>query len=156
VIEEMLTFAMKQVREILAMPVVNSVGFVDTKLAELKLKAAMMLDMRAKGGYIQRSMQIVQSTNINENKNTTISVSSHEGVEDQSSIDDRIKLLEQEIAERESMVQAKSPDRLLPTPIAPQQTFTVVPKYQHVQTEDPYAGVLDEYKVKKATPDDIA
>lgn len=89
---ELLTYALKQVREILAMPLKNSMGFVDSKMADTKLRAAMMLDMRLKGGYVQRSMQITQ--NINENRYTKVST------EEVTNLDDEIKRLEAELAQQ--------------------------------------------------------
>ena len=91
-VEELLTFSLKQVREILAMPLKNNLGFVDSKLADTKLRAAMMLDLRLKGGYVQRSVQLTH--NVNE---TTTKHISNTVVSGELPIDDRIKQLEQEL-----------------------------------------------------------
>lgn len=89
-VEEMLTFALKQVREILALPLKNNLGFVDSKLADTKLRAAMMLDQRMKGMPVQRSMQVTH--NIHESQRPDLPNST-----EQNSIDDRIKQLELEL-----------------------------------------------------------
>lgn len=96
--EELLALGLRQVREILKLPLKNSLGFVDTKLAEVKLKAVMMLDMRLKGAYVQRSLQV--SHNINEN--TTTNIEATMDGDKALHIDEKIKQLELEIANAES------------------------------------------------------
>jgi len=98
VVDELLTVALKQVRAILKLPLRNDLGYVDTKLADVQLKAAMMLDMRQKGGYIHRSMQINQNLNTNETKLTI----AHDGASSAEDVDSRIKMLEEEIARQEA------------------------------------------------------
>lgn len=99
--EELLAIGLKQIRQILMLPVVGQFG-VDTKLAEVKLKAVMMLDMRLKGAYVQRSMQY--NHNVNENHNTNTNVSVDGNTDANLSIDEKIKQLEIEIEKTQSRV----------------------------------------------------
>lgn len=109
-VEEMHIYALKQLRDILALPIKNSMGFVDAKLADSKVKIAMMLDMRLKGGYIQRSMQINQNINQNE---TRISYSENSTPEQQLDIDQRLRQLEEEIrANEKKLLEEREPPKV--------------------------------------------
>lgn len=51
----LLSLATRRVRDILSIPIRTKDGFQDPKIIELVLKAAAMVDLRNKGGYINRS-----------------------------------------------------------------------------------------------------
>ena len=67
--EEALSYGVDQLREILDMPLVNSQGRFDVKLAELKAKIVAMLDVRVKGAVVQK----VENTNKNMSLNVQTS-----------------------------------------------------------------------------------
>lgn len=100
VTEEILAIGLRQIREIMKLPLVNAMGFYDTKLAEVKLKAVMMLDMRLKGNYIHRSMQV--NHNVNENRNTHEYIEQVVSEDHSKAIDEKIRELEEQIAASES------------------------------------------------------
>jgi hypothetical protein len=134
IVDELLTIALKQVRSILKLPLKNELGYTDTKLADVQLKAAMMLDMRQKGGYIHRSMQINQNLNTNETKLTI----AHDTSNSSDDVDSRIKLLEEEIAKQEQkMLSDKSP---LEMPNIEQnhrlEQVTIEAKYKEIPNEE--------------------
>lgn len=122
-VEELLTLGLKQIREILNLPLVNPAnGFVDSKLADTKLRTVMMLDMRLKGGFVHRSMQITHNLNQNENK-TTIQVDSTGNMD----LNEKIKYIEEEIKRHEAIVQAaKNPSLPKPEDIIELKTKKVV------------------------------
>lgn len=117
-IEELHSLVMKQIRQIIMLPSVNSMGYVDVKLAEIKLKAMLALDMRLKGGYVQRSMQINQ--NINQNETRITHTSEKEAGKD---LDSRIKDLELEIAAQEKKALEQRP--------LPQEKNILLTKQEH-------------------------
>lgn len=101
-IDELHYSSLKQMREILKLKNINREGYVDNKLIETKVKIFLALDMRKKGGYIQRSMQLNQNINKNE---TTLTIESNGGggstPVEALNLDERIKQLEQEIKNHE-------------------------------------------------------
>ena len=130
IIDELLTVSMKQVRAILKLPLINSMGYVDTKLADVQLKAFMMLDMRQKGGYVHRSMQLNQNINTNETRLTI----ANDSVESSADVDERIRMLEQEILKQEMKMVENTTVLDLPTleqknriePVSIDATYTEV------------------------------
>lgn len=94
--EDLLALGLRRAREILNLPLVTPYG-VDAKLADVQLKIIMMLDMRLKGAYIQKSVQISHNVNTNQNINTEVPASDPSSMK---SLDDRLKELEAEIAQK--------------------------------------------------------
>ena len=101
--EELLGIGLKQIRAILQLPLKNHMGFIDTKLAEVQLKAVMMLDMRRKGAYLQRSVQA--NYNVNENR-ASLDSADATLIGD---LDSQIKKLSEDIAQIESKKPSISP-----------------------------------------------
>lgn len=99
--EALLTQGLKRINEMLHFPLKTKEGNFDHKLGELILKATLALDMRVKGGYLQRSMQMtkIESTNTNTNNNNVAVTVSTENVtpEGIAAIDEQLKLIEEEI-----------------------------------------------------------
>ena len=116
-VEHLLTSGLKRVHEMFTFPLKTREGNFDHKLGELILKATLALDMRVKGGYLQRSMQMtkIESTNTNMNSNSlSISVSKDavtpEGL---AAIDEQLKLIEEEIVQKTKTLNLESgSDRL--------------------------------------------
>lgn len=95
--EDLLALGLRRAREILQLPLVTPYG-VDSKLADVQLKIIMMLDMRLKGAYVQKSVQI--SHNVNTNQNINHSVEGAVSPDSMKSLDERLKELESEIAQK--------------------------------------------------------
>ena len=115
--EALLTQGLKRINEMLHFPLKTREGNFDHKLGELILKATLALDMRVKGGYLQRSMQMtkIESTNTNMNSNSlSISVSKDDVTpEGLAAIDEQLKLIEEEIVQKTKTLNLESgSDRL--------------------------------------------
>lgn len=92
-LEELLTYGLEEMRELMAIPLQDDAGRVNVKLAEVKFKIWQAVEMRLKGAVIQR----VRSENLNVNVNTD-----HQGgVTPSSNIEEDVSTLDLRIAELE-------------------------------------------------------
>jgi len=105
------TKALQQMYEIINLPNMNEHGFIDSKLLDIKNKIFMALDMRKHGGFVQRSMQITENRNVNTNT-SSIAASYSESVGDMPDIDidQKLKILEEEIASKQSALSKTTPE----------------------------------------------
>ena len=114
--EALLTQGLKRINEMLHFPLKTKEGNFDHKLGELILKATLALDMRVKGGYLQRSIQMtkLESTNTNTNNNNlSITVDKGEVTpEGIAAIDEQLKLIEEEIVTKTKVLAEGSADRM--------------------------------------------
>lgn len=110
--EALLTQGLKRINEMLHFPLKTREGNFDHKLGELILKATLALDMRVKGGYLQRSMQMtkIESTNTNNNNNNLAVTVSTDNItpEGIAAIDEQLKLIEEEIVNKTKELSVKS------------------------------------------------
>jgi hypothetical protein len=108
VMKGMLTLSTRKIRDILNIPVTKENGELqDPKMLELILKAAAMVDLRARGNYLNRSEtknltymeQTTKSTSVNVSYTEVFDKKKFEktAVEMQADLDDRIKELELEL-----------------------------------------------------------
>lgn len=95
--EELSARGLKRIRDILSLPIKRPNGEVDTRAAEVILKAVMFLDMRLKGGFTHRSEQI--SLNVNQN---THQITHNQGTPDPTK--NPIQNLDAEIAELQAQI----------------------------------------------------
>lgn len=100
------SLALRRIRDVLSIPLQKLDGsFQDPKLIELVLKASAMVDMRTRGGYLQRSetknLTLMEQRIKSENSYTHVfTAASSDKTADFAlmSIDEKIKQLEQEAA----------------------------------------------------------
>lgn len=126
VMKGLLNLSTRRIRDVLNLPLQKADGSIqDPKIIELVLKAAAMVDLRAKGGYIQRS----ETKNLTMMKQETTSyttvfnaASSNKGMDIPSltsDIDARIAALEKEMAAVPGIShQPTEPSSLSESPIA--------------------------------------
>jgi hypothetical protein len=95
--EDLLEIGLRRIGEILKLPISNErTGEVNTKVGDLILKATMMLDMRLKGGYTQKTQAI--NLNVNENK-LMVETKTSEVTNPVRSLDEKLAELEKQLSE---------------------------------------------------------
>jgi hypothetical protein len=105
------TKALQQMYEIINLPNKNEHGFIDSKLLEIKNKIFLSLDMRKHGGFVQRSMQITENRNVNTNNfNSSVSFSEPANEMPDIDIDQKLKILEEEIASKQLALSNTTPE----------------------------------------------
>jgi hypothetical protein len=108
-VEHLLTTGLKRINEMFTFPLKTKEGNFDAKLGELILKATLALDMRVKGGYLQRSVQLskIESTNTNTNNISVMVGTDSPTKEGLDLIDEELKKIEESITNRREAIEVK-------------------------------------------------
>jgi hypothetical protein len=141
VIGGMQSLALRRIRDVLSIPLQKMDGsYQDPKLIELVLKASAMVDMRNKGGYLQRSetknLTLMEQRIKSENSYTHVftAASSDKSADFAlKDIDEKIKILEKEAA----MLPESSGAQISQSALKPNEV--IVP----VREASPSTGVQD-------------
>lgn len=138
-IEDLHYVGLRQIREILKAPVKLPNGMLDPKIADVKLKAWAMLDLRLKGGYISRSLQINHNTNTNNTTITKIESGPING-------EDPAALLDRQILEIENKIKATQASKVIElNPGQPMEELQKNAVERHV-VPNPDAEIIAEFK----------
>jgi hypothetical protein len=130
----LLSLSTRKIRDVLNLPLKKADGSIqDPKIIELVLKAAAMVDLRAKGGYVQRSETKNLTLMKQENSYTNVfTAASNNGSTDLSTltgdIDAKIAALEKEMKALPGISNKQEEHEVAPTGGVFQAEYTVVSK----------------------------
>jgi hypothetical protein len=134
VMRGLLSLSTRKIRDVLNLPLKKADGSIqDPKIIELVLKAAAMVDLRAKGGYVQRSETKNLTLMKQENSYTNVfTAASNNGSTDLSTltgdIDAKIAALEKEMKALPGISNKQEGQEVAPTGGVFQAEYTVVSK----------------------------